>query len=118
MGVNMFVVVPRGAVIEDVANKCNAYWGEGGIASKELFDWAAPFEGEGGALLSLSEALAFDDDSAPWYIVDAASWADEHGVPDAFTLAQDDTSSNWRETLKNTCDWLDNEKVLFLKCRG
>lgn len=63
MGVNLFVPVTDDANIDMLVETVNA-WGRAAP-----FEWAAPFEGQGGAVLTLEQALAFGPNEAPWFIM-------------------------------------------------
>jgi hypothetical protein len=62
MGVNIFAPCDAGADLEYVERLANE-------KAKGRFDWCGLFKGPEGALLTLEQALAFDDDSAPYWVL-------------------------------------------------
>jgi len=136
MGVNLFIPINRSDatpakidVLVDAANQ----WG----SQLDAFDWCDAFKGEGGAVLTLEQALAFEPGAAPWFVMTVDSPAEffkvasEPNLPDTWALhetewywcaaeakpAGDDNQSgpaNWQALLREAgCD-----SVLFCKARN
>lgn len=95
MGVNIFVPCEATANLEAIN-------GTAMEKAKGRFDWCKPFEGPGGALLTLNDALAFDDDSAPYWVLTGGKM---HTIKNR---------AQWQHLLKAS----GASHVCFLKARG
>ncbi len=62
MGVNIFAPVNSVHDADAMVEFANAQ-------AKGRFDWCDKFEGPGGWLLRLKDAIAFSDDEAPWWVL-------------------------------------------------
>ena len=133
MGVNLFIPVKltvTPAQIETLVNVANM-WG----AALDAFDWCDLFKGNGGGLLTLAQALAFEPQAAPWFVMtvdqpnEFFTIASAAGLPDTWGLHETEffwcnpnakcTTSqsgpaDWRALLSEAnCDG-----VLFCKARN
>ena len=97
--------------IVDAVNVC----GE----ATDTFEWAAPFEGESGAVISTQASLAFADDSAPWYVM-IVDPDDPEVTVQVFWCAE---AARYENNQQGPADWrgllreANCEHVLFLKAR-
>jgi len=94
MGVNIFAPVPNAGFADGIVRLANN-------KAKGRFDWCDKFEGPGGWFLSLEDALAFDNGSAPvWVLLNGKM----------FTVKG---REHWQQLLRNSgC-----QHVIFLKAR-
>lgn len=117
MGVNLFVPIRDASDAEMASSAANALGVE-----YDAFDWCAPFEGEAGALLTLEQALAFEDDAAPWFValpyypMEADNLLDGElfwCIPEARFENSQTQAADWRALLRESnCN-----TVLFIKAR-
>jgi hypothetical protein len=116
MSVNVFAPINKVDATKEgidlVTDAANA-WGE----AMDAFEWLAPFKGPGGSLLTLKQALAFEDDAAPWYVLlpDGRSfWCHPDAKIEATSGNMQSGPADWRGLLRESgCD-----SVLFWKARG
>ena len=132
MGVNLFIPVNKAdaspAHIEALVDAANA-WG----MALDAFDWCDAFKGDGGALLTMPQAQAFEPEAAPWFVMTVDSPAEFFALPPhpmqgwqlhetefywCTLAAQCETSqtgpADWQALLRETgCD-----SVLFCKARN
>ena len=138
MGVNLFVPINKADYDASSQNveMIDAAVNHLGREDGEPFVWAGLFEGAGGPLLTLEQALAFEPDAAPWFVMtlddgfyseaDDGHWGAYTNFfwchPDAAPSIPD---TQWGYTVQNgPADWqallrdFKCDSVLFFKARN
>jgi len=129
MGVNIFVPINQADATDEnltsIVNEANKF----GTDDSVPYSWVDLFRGESGYLLTLEQALAFNEREAPWFLLLKIYPEGEPGEQHEIFYCNTEASEAWEDDLGPTSqvepvDWrqlLKDSKcdsVLLLKARN